>query len=150
MWNETLSSKQFLCTYRTRRDYNSCISWVLDCETLSSATLLHGLLIFHPRHKLHDSMAPWKSWRTAGSKILINTVLCRSLSFFFFFEPTNNKLNFVSCHLSCVSPPSAAESGDTDMWNLIPAPDLHAVSIYKRSEAKKKIQNEAQAAHESK
>ena len=86
MWNERLSSRQFLCTYTRRETVVAVFSQSLPevlVKLVSSGVALCQPLIFHPWQKLHDSMVPRKDWWTASSKMLINTLfLYRSLSFF--------------------------------------------------------------------
>lgn len=129
MWNERLSSRQFLCTYHTMRDCSGCISrvltWVL-VKLVSSAVPLCWPLIFHPWQKLHDSMVLWKNWWTASSKMLINTLFYIAA---FHFSPTNTALTL------SVAPHSAAEVRAvlTSAIQFPPSPIQHKKDICENS-----------------
>lgn len=90
-------------------------------------------LIFHPWQKLHDSMVLWRSWWTASSKMLINTLFYIAA---FHFSPTNTALTLsVSTPHPPTPPPtlppvSCRGYGYTDICNSIP---LHMKDICENS-----------------
>lgn len=100
MWNERLSSRQFLCTCTRGETVVAVFSQSLPevlVKLVSSGVALCQPLIFHPWQKLHDSMVPRKDWWTAGPKMLINTLFYIEA---FHFSPTNTALTL------SVRPPS--------------------------------------------